>query len=166
MDAALAGLNLLVSQVILIVTFSLVFYVASRNWRNTVARATVLLLLGVVIVYGGDVLLDKAQLVSTRSFLLRAQWLGITLVPAAYLHLSDALLTSVGYPSLRRWWTVITGYVIAGGFLVLALVGDLLVRGLRQNGMLQQFGAGPLFPLFALFFTVATLGGLYNSTLR
>ncbi len=155
-------MNLLVSQAILIVTFSLLFYIASRNWRNSVARATALLLLGVVIVYGGDVLLDKAQLSTTRAVLLRAQWLGIALVPAAYLHLSDALLTSVGYQSLRRWWVVVVGYVAAAGFVLLATTGDLLVRGRRSNQMLEQFGAGPLFPLFAVAFAIATVGGLYN----
>ncbi len=158
----LHGLNLLLSQAILIVTFSLLFYIASRNWRNTVGRATALLLLGVVIVYGGNVLLDKAVLDTTHSFLLRARWLGIALVPAAYLHLSDALLTSVGYPSLRRWRGVLAGYAVAGGFVVLAFMGDLLLRGRRANPPLEQFAAGPLFPLFAVFFALATLGGLYN----
>ncbi|MBA3945749.1 MAG: hypothetical protein H0X37_14420 [Herpetosiphonaceae bacterium] len=158
----LHGLNLLLSQAILIVTFSLLFYIASRNWRNTVGRATALLLLGVVIVYGGNVLLDKAELDTTRIFLLRARWLGIALVPAAYLHLSDALLTSVGYPSLRRWRGVVAGYGIAAGFVVLAFVGDLLLRGRRTNPPLEQFAAGPLFPFFAVFFALATLGGLYN----
>lgn len=158
----LARVNLLIAQAILIVTFSLLFYVASRNWRNTVARAAALLLVGVVVVYGGDVLLDDAVREGTRVFLLRAQWLGIALVPAAYLHLSDALLTSVGYPSLRRWWVVLSSYFVAGLSALLALVGDLMVRGRQRNGVLEQLGAGPLFPLFALFFGAATLGGLYN----
>ena len=94
---ALLSLHLLLAEAILVVVFSLLVYIASRNWRNSVARATVLMLVGVVIVYSGDVLLDKAQRLSTQQFLLRAQWLGIALVPAAYLHLSDGMLTSVGY---------------------------------------------------------------------
>jgi hypothetical protein len=150
------------AEVILIMTFSLVFYVASRNWRNGVARATVLMLAGVVIVYGGDVLLDRAQRFSTRQFLLRAQWLGITLVPAAYLHLSDALLTSVGYQSLRRWWVVVVGYLVALLFFVIAATTNLLVRGMIQNGPVMQFDAGPLFWLFAISFALATFGGIYN----
>lgn len=158
----LARFNILLAQAILIVTFSLVFYVASRNWRNSVARAAALLLAGVVIVYGGDVLLDKAHLFATRTFLLRAQWLGIALVPAAYLHLSDALLVSVGYPSLRRRWLVALGYAAAAVFALLALVSTLVVRGRQQQGVLEQFGAGPLFSLFVVFFALATLGGLYN----
>ena len=158
----LLNFHLLLAEAILVVAFSLVFYVASRNWRNGVARATVLLLAGVVIVYSGDVLLDKAQRFSTRQFLLRGQWLGIALVPAAYLHLSDALLTSVGYQSLRRWWAVIAGYLAALVFFLLAATTNLLVRGGIQNGPVVQFDAGPLFPIFAGVFVLATAGGIYN----
>lgn len=158
----LASFHLLLEETSLVVTFSLLFYVASRNWRNDVARATVIMLAGVVIVYGGDVLLSKAQRFSTQQFLLRAQWLGITLVPAAYLHLSDALLTSVGYQSQRRRWGVIVGYVVALLFFALAISGDLLIRGLVRNGPIVRVGAGPLFPLFALGFAIVTCGGIYN----
>ena len=124
----LLSFHLLLAEAILVVAFSLVFYIASRNWRNGAARATALMLAGVVIVYSGDVLLDRAQRFSTQQFLLRAQWLGISLVPAAYLHLSDALLTSVGYQSVRRWWAVVAGYLAALSFFILAVSGDLLVR--------------------------------------
>ncbi|CAA9255711.1 MAG: hypothetical protein AVDCRST_MAG93-1957, partial [uncultured Chloroflexia bacterium] len=158
----LFSFNLLLVQSALVVAFSLLFYVASRNWRNGVARATALMLAGVVVVYAGDVLLDKAQRLTTQQFLLRAQWLGIVLVPAAYLHLSDALLTSVGYQSLRRWWAVIGGYVAAAIFFVLAAATDLLVRDFVKNGPVAQFGSGPLLPLFALAFAFSTFGGIYN----
>lgn len=154
--------HLLLAEAVLVVTFSLLFYIASRNWRNSAARATALMLAGVVIVYSGDVLLDKAQRFSTQQFLLRAQWLGITLVPAAYLHLSDALLTSVGYQSLRRWWVVVTGYGTAFGFFLFAVGTDLVVRGGTKNGPIAQFDAGPLFWAFAVVFAIATCGGIYN----
>lgn len=159
---ALLQFNLFVSQAILVITFSLLFYITTRNWRNTVTGATALLLAGVVIVFSGDVLLDKATQVSTRQFLLRTQWLGIVLVPAAYLHLSDALLTSVGIQSLRRRYAVIVGYMAAVLFFGLAAATDLLVRGHVQQGPLEQLAAGPLFSLFGLSFVLVTLGGLYN----
>lgn len=159
---ALLNFNLFVSQAILVVTFSLLFYITTRNWTNAVTRATAALLAGVVIVFSGDVLIDKATQPMTRQVLLRAQWLGIVLVPAAYLHLSDALLTSVGIQSLRRHYAVILGYVTALIFFGLAAASDVLVRGSIQQGPLEQLGAGPLFPLFAISFALVTLGGLYN----
>jgi hypothetical protein len=160
--SALLRINILISQAILVITFSLLFYISTRNWHSTVTRATALLLTGVVIVFSGDVLLDKAILENTRHFLLRAQWLGIVLVPAGYLHLSDAVLTSAGYASWRRRWGVIAGYVAAMFFFILAAGTDLLVAGQVQNGPLAQLGAGPLFVLFVLWFGLVTLGGLYN----
>lgn len=159
---ALLNFNLFVSQAILVVTFSLLFYITTRNWANAVTRATAALLAGVVIVFSGDVLIDKATQPMTRQVLLRAQWLGIVLVPAAYLHLSDALLTSVGIQSLRRHYAVIVGYATALIFFGLAAASDVLVRGSIQQGPLEQLGAGPLFPLFAISFALVTLGGLYN----
>ncbi|GAC1357368.1 MAG: histidine kinase N-terminal 7TM domain-containing protein [Herpetosiphon sp.] len=158
----LAGVNILLEQAILIVTFSLLFYVASRNARNTVARAAALLLVGVVVVYGVDVLLLKAQRDTTRIFLVRARWLGIALVPAAYLHLSDALLTTVGYPSLRRWRLIQSGYVAAAFFVILASFGELLLRGNAPSLFSEPNRPGPFFPLFVIFFFIATFGGLYN----
>ena len=154
--------HLLLTEAVLVVAFSLLFYIASRNWRNSVTRATALLLAGVVIVYSGDALLDKAQRFSTQQFLLRAQWLGIALVPAAYLHLSDGLLTSVGYQSLRRWWAVVAGYAAALTFFLLAAGTDLVVRGGVKNGPVAQFDAGPLFGLFTGVFAASTAAGLYN----
>jgi hypothetical protein len=159
---ALLRFNILVSQAILVVTFSLLFYITTRNWRNAVTRATALLLAGVVIVFSGDVLLDKAVRESTRQVLLRAQWLGIVLVPAAYLHLSDAILTSVGLQSLRRRWGVLLGYVAAALFFLLAAGTSYLVGGRVENGPLEQLAAGPLFWLFTIWFGLVTLGGLYN----
>lgn len=158
----LLNFNLFVSQAILVVTFSLLFYITTRNWTNAVTRATAALLAGVVIVFSGDVLIDKATQPMTRQVLLRAQWLGIVLVPAAYLHLSDALLTSVGIQSLRRRYAVIVGYIAALIFFGLAAASDVLVRGTIHSGPLEQLGAGPLFPLFAISFALVTLGGLYN----
>src|SRR3712207_7636100 len=58
------ALPIFIAQAILVVTFSLLCYIATRNWRSSVARATVLLLIGVVIVFSGDVLLEDRK--STR----------------------------------------------------------------------------------------------------
>src|SRR4051794_36398390 len=158
----LMAFHLLMEEAILVVTFSLVFYLASRNWRNAVARATALMLAGVIIVYGGDVLLEKAQRLSTQQFLLRAQWAGIVLVPAAYLHLSDALLTSVGYQSLRRRWAVAVGYLAAATCFLFAAGSNLLIQGGEKTSFVPRVTSGPLFPIFVIVFALATIGGLYN----
>jgi hypothetical protein len=151
----------LLSAAVLIVAFSLLAYIALQNWHTSIARALCVLLAGVVIVYGGDVLLGQAERDSTIQFLLRAQWLGIVCVPAGYIHLSDALLSYSGLPMRGRQWLVGMGYALSLIFFGLALSGDLLLRGGIARGPLAQFGAGPLFWLFALYFAATSLGGMW-----
>ncbi len=157
----LLQLNDLLSAAVLIVAFSLLAYIALQNWHTPIARALCVLLGGVVIVYAGDVLLGQAERDTTIQFLLRAQWLGIACVPAGYVHLSDALLTYSGLPDPRRRWLVALGYALSAAFFGLAVVGDLLLRGGIPRGPLAQFGAGPLFWLFSLYFAIASSAGMW-----
>src|SRR6266536_4557669 len=157
----LLQLDGLLSSAVVIVAFSLLAYIALQNWHTAIARALCVLLAGVVIVYSGDVLLGQAERDATIHFLLRAQWLGIVCVPAGYIHLSDALLSYTGLPDRRRRWLVVGGYTLSLCFFALALSGDLLLRGGIARGPLAQFGAGPLFWLFALYFAASSIGGMW-----
>jgi len=161
LTSILLQLNDLLSAAVLIVAFSLLAYIALQNWHTSIARALCVLLAGVVIVYGGDVLLGQAERDSTIQFLLRTQWLGIACVPAGYIHLSDALLSYSGLPVRGRQWLVGIGYTLSLIFFGLALSGDLLLSGGIARGPLAQFGAGPLFPLFAMYFAATSLGGMW-----
>lgn len=159
MTDLLLRINELLTSAVLIVTFSLLAYIAIQNWRNDIARALCVLLTSVLIVYGGDMLLARAVRPETTQFLLRAQWLGIALVPAAYFHLAKALLTaSLG--TERRWkerllvWASYAGSTV---FFIMALSTDLLVQGGIAVGALAQFGAGPLFWLYVAFFVASIL---------
>jgi hypothetical protein len=160
LTTVLLQLNDLLSAAVLIVAFSLLAYIALQNWHTSIARALCVLLAGVVIVSGGDVLLSQAERDSTIQFLLRAQWLGIVCIPAGYIHLSDALLTYSDVPDRRRRWLVYLAYATSAAFFALALSGDLLLHGGIASGPLAQLGAGPLFWLFALYFGLASLAGL------
>src|SRR5215212_4059034 len=156
----LLQLNDLLSAAVLIVAFSLLAYIALQNWHTPIARALCVLLAGVVIVSGGDVLIGQAERNSTIQFLLRAQWLGIVCIPAGYIHISDALLTYSDVPDRRRRWLVYLGYGVSAAFFALALSGDLLLRGGIARGSLAQLGAGPLFWLFSLYFALTSFAGL------
>ena len=58
------------------------------------------------------------------------QWIGIAFVPAALVHLSDALLATTGRPSRGRRTTVVRlSYLISAVFTLLALRSDLIVSG-------------------------------------
>lgn len=158
-------INDLLAATILVITFALLAYIALQNRQTPIARALCVLLAGVVVVFGGDVLIGQAQRASTVAFLLRSQWLGIVCVPAGYIHLADALLAYSGRPDPRRRWFVLAAYLISLTFFTLAFSTDLLLRSDGVRAPLAQFGAGPLFVLFAAYFSIACIV-IIGATLR
>lgn len=153
-------LNQLLAAAVLIVTFSLLAYIAMQNWRNEIARALLVLLSGVVVVYGGDLLLARATQASTIEFLARAQWFGIALVPAAYIHLANGLLAIGDRQPLAARTRSLIPLAYAGSiafFLLVALGTDLVVRGELPSGPIAQFRPGPLFWGYTLFFIFSAI---------
>lgn len=130
MDGVLAGirtLNQILTAGIAITAFSLFLYSLSFNLRDRVARSFAIILLCVVVVFTAEALQDKSLSIQTIDLFLRLQWIGIVFLPAAYLHLSDALLVTAGRPSRGRRRIAVRGmYVISVFFLVLLASGYLL----------------------------------------
>ncbi len=143
----------------MIVAFSLLAYIALQNWRSTIVQALCVLLGGIVIVFGGDVLIGVAQRDSTVQVLLRAQWLGIVLVPAGYIHLTDALVRASGRDSSRPRWMLLGAYLASAIWFGLVAGTDWLLLG-GSGAPLARLAPGPLFWGFSLYFALATLGGL------
>ena len=96
--AGIQTLNQILTAGIAITAFSLFLYALSFNLRDRVARSFAIILLCVVIVFTAEALQDKSLTTETIDLLLRLQWFGIVFLPAAYLHLSDALLVTAGRP--------------------------------------------------------------------
>ncbi len=153
--------NQILSAAILILSFSLFAYVLTFNLHSRVGRAFAALLLGMVIVYSGDVVLPQVDWAESW---LRFQWLGIALVPAAYLHFTRAVLLAVWLrPDRFRWrWVVRGAYGISLLFALLALFTNLLVRAPSAEAPVSNLSPGALFPLFTLYFIAATLLGGWN----
>ncbi len=130
MEPLLAGiqaLNQILTAGIAITAFSLFLYALSFNLRDRVARSFAIILLCVVIVFTTEALQDESMTVETIQLLLRLQWFGIVFLPAAYLHLSDALLVTAGRPSRGRRRLAVRGiYVVSTFFIVLLALGYLL----------------------------------------
>lgn len=129
-DTLLAGIqtvNQILTAGIAITAFSLFLYALSFNLRDRVARSFAIILLCVVIVFTTEALQDESLTIVTIDLLLHLQWFGIVFLPAAYLHLSDALLVTAGRPSRGRRRFIVRGmYVISAIFLVLLAFGYLL----------------------------------------
>lgn len=154
--------NLLLASAVAILAFSLLAYVLAYNIRNRVGRAFAALLACVMLVYTGDVILYLVP-PEQASFWLRLQWLGIPFVPAAYFDLSDAVLRTTNAVSQRRTRLVTVGYVVGGVIAFLALFTDLIVTEGEVLGNLYYLDPGPLFPIFVVYFFIASLYGLWNT---
>ncbi|GAB4538149.1 MAG: histidine kinase N-terminal 7TM domain-containing protein [Anaerolineales bacterium] len=132
--AGLRTLNQILTAGIAITAFSLFFYALSFNLRNRVARSFALILLCVVIVFTTDALQDNSLPPFAVELLLRLQWFGVIFLPAAYLHLSDALLVTAGRPSRGRRRMAVRGVYLISALFVLLLAFKILVGDFIQNG--------------------------------
>ena len=119
--------NQILTAGIAITAFSLFLYSLSFNLRDRVARSFAVILLCVVVVFTTEALQNRGVSNWGLETLLRLQWLGIIFLPAAYLHLSDALLVTAGRPSRgRRRLAVRAMYGLSSLFLLGLAAGYLL----------------------------------------
>lgn len=149
----LRGINELLTAGIAITAFSLLLYALSFNLRDRVARSFAIILLCVVFVSVGDALSSIYSLSAQTEFWMRIQWIGISFLPPAYLHFSDALLETTGRPSRgRRRRLVWLLYIVSFGF-VLTLPTDWLVGPLVDDvGPAPHLQRTSLTWIFALYY--------------
>jgi hypothetical protein len=135
-----------------ITAFSLLLYALTFNLRERVARSLALMFACVTLVYFFDVLVGTSTSPEEVELWLRLQWVGISFIPAAYLHFSDALLSSTGRPSRgRRQKAIWVSYILGGVTLVLVAFTDLICGEIILTDSVAYLNPGPLFPVFTLF---------------
>jgi hypothetical protein len=130
----LQTINQLLAAGISITAFSLLLYALSFNLKDKVARSFAFIMGCVVVVFVGE---SVAGVVSSPTWIevwYQIQWLGIIMLPAAYVHLSDAILVTTGRPSRgRRTKLVKATFLISFVFLIMVpfyiLVGPLVTDG-------------------------------------
>lgn len=155
------AINEVLSATIATIAGSFFLYSLFKDFGSRVARAFSLLLLFVTITYIGDLGQGFTSSPAAADPWLRFQWLGIAFVPAAYVHLSHAILEMTGLFSRgRRRWLVQLMYLLAAVFLALVYGDDMLVSGIEMLPA-AHFQPGPLFPAFVAYFFGAVIIGLW-----
>lgn len=156
-------INQILTAGIAITAFSLFLYALSFNLRDRVARSFAVILLGVAVVFTTDALQSDQMPAWGTELLLQLQWIGIVFLPAAYLHLSDALLVTAGRPSRgRRRLAVRLVYLISSGFLLL-LPGKHLLGPLVPDGQPAPYlERNSLTDLFTVYYVVAMIWAWVN----
>ncbi len=153
-------INDILTAGIAITAFSLFLYSLSFNLRDRVARSFALILLCVVVVFTAEALQTSPLSDETTALLLQLEWIGIVFLPAAYYHLSDALMVTSGIaPRKTRRLLVRLVYLVSAGFLLLlatgVLLGPLVLDG-QPAPHLQRTPWTEVFTgFYALFMVVA-----------
>lgn len=125
--AGIKTINEILTAGIAITAFSLLIYALTFNLRDRVARSFALILLSVVIIFTCEAIQSTVDTPYLVEMFLRMQWMGLVFLPAAYLHLSDALLITAGRPSRgRRRIFIRVAYIISAAFLLLLALGYLV----------------------------------------
>lgn len=153
--------NSILSAGIAVTAFALLLYIIRYNWRSPVARAFSMLLTCVMLVSMVDALLFSVTSTISIERWLRFQWLGIALAPAAYLQFSDEVLRTTNSFSRARQAVAVLAYSISAIFMGLALASEAVVSDGQLSNKAPHLSAGPLFPLFALYFVSAATVGLF-----
>lgn len=160
----LAFVNDLLQAVIVIFGTAVVLYNLGRARRDRVTRAFCALISFVVITYFAETLVSRALVPVSAEILLRLEWVGIAMAPAAQFHLSDALLVTTGAISRRRRLLVRAGYISGLLFLALVLFTDYIVTtpaNLLDNEA-RHLVAGPFLGIFVVYFWAVTAASIYN----
>lgn len=157
-----ALINDIIQAIIVIFGSAVVLYSLRRMRRAKVTRAFGLLVSFVVLVYLSELLVSRILEPQSAERWLRIGWVGIALVPAAQFHLSSALLATTGKPPNYRRILVPAGYVTGIVFAALAIWTDLLAADLVMLPHSARLSAGPLFPIFAVYFWFVAISSIYN----
>jgi len=159
MGTVLAGfqaINQILTAGIAITAFSLFLYSLSFNLRDRVARSFALILLCVVIIFTAESLQDNTVTIQTLDLLMRLQWFGLVFLPAAYLHLSDALLVTAGRPSRGRRRIAVRGmYILSSLFLALLAFGLLLGQIVPDGKPAPYLQRTVWTEVFTVFYVIA-----------
>jgi hypothetical protein len=158
----LAFCNLILSSAIVITAFSLLGYMLTRSLRSEVAQTFSALLACVLLVFAGDVVVPRVEHYKAVELWLRFQWIGIAMIPAVYLHFSEALLRTTRHYSRRRHLVVIASYLFSLVLVFLALFTDLLVYDGIFSPPVSHLSAGPYYPVFVVYFLATEIYGVYN----
>lgn len=164
-----ALLNDTLQAVIIIFGTAVVLYHVGRGLRDRVTTAFCALITFVLIVYLSELMASRIIASVSAETWLRAQWVGIAMVPAAQFHLSDALLSVTGAPPRRRKFFTPATYFLGVIFFGLVLFSNLIVNEVVLAPRAPHLKTGPLFPVFAVYFwgiTVASISNVWRARRR
>ena len=92
----LETLNQIMYAGVAITAIALLMYTTGFNFKNRIVQTFALILVCVVFIYTGETLASVSNRPDYIQLWLQIKWVGLVILPAVYLHFSDALLTVAG----------------------------------------------------------------------
>lgn len=163
LNAVLKTVSEILAAGIAITAFAVLLYALTFNLKDRVARAFILILICVVVVFSGDALGSSANNLLDVTLWLKVQWLAILFLPPTYLQFSDAILATTGKPSKgKRSWAIRLTYLASTGFLGL-LALDLLVGPLSASAQPADYLSRTVFTdLFSIYYLLSMIASWIN----
>ena len=145
-----------------LIAVSLLLFNLTRNLGNRVARISAIVLACVTTTYVAESFITLGPQSYAHAIALRLEWIGIAFIPAATLHLSDALLATTGLPSRGRRRRIIRYlYVIGCAFLILAAFTNDFIHLIFFDDSVSIQAHG-LFFLYLIYFGATNSVAFYN----
>ncbi len=155
---------------IAITAFALLLYSLTFNLKHRVARVFMVIMFCLVVVFSAESFAVTSNEPYFIDFWLRAQWIGIILLPATYLNFSDALLATTGLPSRwRRKWAIRLTYAASLGMIILVFTPWFLGELVTSNHPAphhQPTIFTDLFTIYYIFILVLAWINFYRSLKR
>ncbi len=157
-DSALQTISQILTAGVAITAFSLLLYAFAFNLREHVARAFILILSCVVVVYTAESIASASDNQFIIEIMLKVKWFGIIFLPATYLHFSDSLLTLTGRPSRgRRRWVVRLTYLFSLILVVLVPLNILVGPYIASDSPAPFLSHTIYTNFFAIYYIVIML---------
>lgn len=107
-----------------ITAIALLMYSSGFNLKDKLSRAFVIVMAALALMFTTETIANISNSPELIQLWLQIRWAAMAMLPAAYFHFSDALLTITGRPSRgRRRWLVRIFYLIALVWIALIPLG-------------------------------------------
>ncbi|MDX9865326.1 MAG: hypothetical protein RBT34_11040, partial [Anaerolineaceae bacterium] len=121
-----------------------------------------LILFSVVVIFSADAIGGTSETPDWIALWLHVHWLGIILLPAAYLHFSAEILATTGSPvSGLRLWTVRIGYGLSFAFMIWLLFGHGMGEVIFNQPPAPYFAPTLFTLIFTIYYSLAVALALY-----
>jgi hypothetical protein len=128
----LETLNQIMYAGVAITAIALLMYATGFNHRDRIVQTFGLILLCVALIYTGETMANVSNRAEYIQLWLQLRWVGLMILPAVYLHFSDALLSLMGRPSRGRSRRTVWLVYLLTGIAAILIFFEISVGGLAE----------------------------------